>query len=201
MNKFRQSSYSEQVESSGRTASTIQQVPRLEDLPYISSPPIQFTYTSPAVFAAGKYTWNDPASPLNPNRPILANCLYYFRSITFVADIAEQDFIANSVPGSVPKFQMFLRSTGKQILFREPVTMAKYLQNFDYRLVWLTQNDDDVLTASFSGILNQSIGTIGKTPINLSAVISAQEIVDTGYIRMFKEKYPDILCRNEKAGY
>lgn len=177
---------------------TLHQVPRLEDLPYVSSPPIQFTYTSPTAFTAGRYTWNDPASPLVPNRPILANCLYYFRSISFVADISEQDYIANSIPTAVPKFQMYLRSTGKQILFREPVIMVKYLANFDYRLVWLTQNDDDVLTASFSGILNQSIGTVGKTPINLTAVISAQEIVDTGYITMFKEKYPDIIRRNER---
>jgi hypothetical protein len=178
----------------------IRQIPRLEDLPYISSPPIQFTYTSPTLFTSGRYTWNGQASSLVPNRPILANCLYYFRSITFSADIAEQDFIANSVPGSAPSFQMYLRSSGQQILFREPVLMAKYLQNFDYRLVWLTQNDDDILYASFAGILNQSSGTVGKAAINLSAVISAQEIVDTGYIRMFKEQYPDVV-QPKKAGY
>jgi hypothetical protein len=176
------------------------QVPRLEDLPYISSPPIQFVYTSPAAFSSGLYTWNDPAGLLSPERPILANCLYYFRSITFTADIAEQDFIANSVPGNIPRFQMFLRSTGSQILFREPVIMSKYLQNFDYRLVWLTNTDEDELYAAFTGLLNQSVGTVGKASINLTAIISAQEIVDTGYIKMFREQYPEVK-NPKKAGY
>jgi hypothetical protein len=168
----------------------IRQVPRLEDLPYASSPPIEFTYSSEAPFASGMYTWSDPPSSLTPNRPVMANCLYFFRSVTFIADIQEVDYVSDVV--DIPKFQMYLRSTGKTILFREPIYMVKYFQNFDYRLTWISQQDNDTLFAAFSGVLNQSIGTVGKAGIKLTAIISAQEIVDQGYIRMFKELYPEL---------
>jgi len=166
------------------------QVPRLEDLPYSSSPPIEFTYTSSAPFASGKYTWNDPPSSLTPNRPVMANCLYYFRSITFIADIQELDYVSDVV--TVPKFQMYLRSTGKTILFREPIYMVKYFQNFDYRLTWISQKDEDILYAGFTGVLDQSTNTVGKADISLTTIISAQEIVDQGFIRMFKDMYPAV---------
>lgn len=174
--------------------SHIHQVPRLEDLPYSSSPPIEFTYISSAPFLSGKYRWADPPSPLTPNRPIMANSLYFFRSMTFIADITELDYVSDIVV--IPKFQMYLKSSGKTILFREPIYMVKYFQNFDYRLCWLTQNEKDTLFAGFSGTLDQSAGTVGKDSITLTTIISAQEIVDQGFIRMFRETYPD----NRKAG-
>jgi hypothetical protein len=174
----------------------IHQVARLEDLPYSSSPPIEFTYTSPAPFASGKYTWNDPPSFLTPDRPLMANCVYYFRSITFIADIQEVDYVSDIV--AIPKFQMYLRGTGKTILFREPIYMVKYFQNFDYRLTWITQKEDDKLYAGFQGLLNQSSGTVGKAAIKLTAIISAQEIVDQGFVKMFKAQYPEV---KDRGGY
>jgi hypothetical protein len=163
-------------------------VPRLEDLPYYTSPPIQFVYTSPASFAAGKYTWADKPSILTPTRPLMVNSLYYFRSLTMSADIEEVDFTSNIV--TTPAFQMYLKSRAKAILFREPVLMVKYLQNYDYRYVWKTQSNDDQLYASFNGVLSQGAGLVGKNPVNLTVVISVQEIVDEGFVRAFKQTYP-----------
>lgn len=163
-------------------------VPRLEDLPYYTSPPIEFTYTSSASIAAGKYTWADGPTALTPDRPLMVNSLYYFRSITFSADIDEVDFTSNIV--TVPSFQMYLKSRAKTILFREPVYMVKYLQNFDYRYVWKTQVEGDQLFASFKGVLAQGAGLVGKNPLKLTAVISVQEIVDEGFVKAFKQTYP-----------
>jgi len=162
-------------------------IPRIEDLPYNTAPPIEFVYRSSAAFVAGFYTWADAPSALTPNRPLMENVLYYFRSITFTADIEELDFTACIV--TLPEFQMYLKSNANAILFREPVRMVKFLQNFDYRFAWFTSRKDDRLLAGFRGVLNQNANLVGKTPITLTAVISAQEVVDEHFIRKFKLAY------------
>lgn len=162
-------------------------VPRIEDLPYHNSPPIEFVYKSSAAFIAGIYTWSDGPSILTPTRPLMENTLYYFRSITFSADIEELDFTSCIV--TIPQFQMYLKGTQKAILFREPVYMVKYFQNFDYRFAWFTQRKEEQLYASWNGVLNQNANTVGKNPITLTAVISAQEVVDEAFIAKFKKAY------------
>ena len=168
-------------------------IPRLEDLPYYTSPPIEFTYKSSAPFLAGKYTWADdpfdPATPciLTPSRPLLPNTLYYFRSITMAADIEELSYTANV--DTTPVFQTYLKSAGKGPLFREPIVMVKYLQNFDYRLLWMTHHSTDQLYASFNGTMVQDATLVGVSPINLIAVISAQEISDEAFVKRFMQNY------------
>jgi len=175
---------------------TLPVIPRLEDLPYYKSPAIQFTYTSSAPLVAGAYVWSDGPTPLVPDRPLMENSLYYFRSITFAANLEELDFTSSVTTDLTtgnplyPKFQMYLKSRAKTILFREPILMVKYLQNFDYRYTWITQMKNDQLFASFNGSLTQGPALIGVTSIKLQAVISAQEIVDERFIAQFKKGYP-----------
>jgi len=177
-----------QFVSDTKSDNTEKKVPRIEDLPYFSSPPIQFVYQSQAVFSMGRYEWSDQPTALVPNRPIMINSLYYFRNITLSADIEEVDF--TSTINVIPKFQTYLKSRATAILFREPVYMVKFFQNFDYRFAWVTQQNNDQLFASFNGILNQNSNLVGKSPITLTAIISAQEIVDEGFIKSFKDMYP-----------
>jgi hypothetical protein len=174
---------------------TIPLVPRIEDLPYVSSPPIEFTYRSHVHVSAGTYTWSDRPSVLTPNRPIIVNSLYYFRSVTLTADVEEMDFTSNIV--TIPAFQMYLKSRAKNILFREPVYMVKFLQGLDYRFAWFTQQENDQLFAGFSGVLSQGAGLIGKNTIYLTAVVSAQEIVDERFVKLFRKSFPDTGGDNE----
>lgn len=165
-------------------------VPRLEDLPYTSSPPIQFVYRQTSTLTAGNYPFSvTTPQQLATVRPLIANSLYYFRSVTVVADIDEGDYLSSIT--DIPTFQMYALSTGKQILFREPLSIAKYFQNFDYRLVWQTQREDDQFYCAINGNLKQIDSLIGKTTITISVVLSVQEIVDTAYIMRFTQKsYP-----------
>jgi hypothetical protein len=164
-------------------------VPRIEDLPYSSSLPIEFVYRSTKSLSAGAYTWAEGASALTPDRAIMENNLYYFRSITLSADIEELDFTANI--STIPKFQMYLKSNSGVALFREPIYMTKYLQNFDYRFVWGTQVASDTLLASFNGIISQGSSLIGKLTLSLTAIVSATEIIDNNFIAAVKAGYPN----------
>lgn len=167
---------------------TLPIIPRIEDMPYHSSPPIQFVYGSTANLAAGTYVWNDSPSVLTPVRPLMVNSIYFFRSITMTADIEELDFTANTT--TTPQFQMYLKSNAKTVLFREPVLMAKYLQNYDFRFAWNTKQQGDQLYASFKGTLKQGAALVGVASIKLTAIISCQEITNDQFIALFKKEYP-----------
>jgi len=165
-------------------------VGRLEDLPYMSSPPIQFVYESTTSLLLGAYQWSDIPSPLTPNRPLLHNATYFFRNITLTADVEELDFTTNIV--TTPEFQTYLQSTARTQQYREAILMPKFLQQFEFRFLWQTPMENDQLFATFKGILNQGAGLIGKTSITLKAIISAQEIVDDNFTKLLKKKYPII---------
>lgn len=164
-------------------------VPRIEDLPYATSPPIQFVFESTATLAFGQYVFNGAqlASPVV--RPLSSNIVYYFRNVTLTADIDENDFMG--AIATSPVFQVYKQSEGNTQLFREPLRMNTFFRQFDYRLAWQTQIQGDILTGSFAGVLTQIPALLGKASITLKAIIAAQEIIDERFNRRFKEKsYP-----------
>lgn len=174
-------------------------VPRIEDLPYYSSPPIQFVYQSTAPLALGAYTWADAPTALTPTRPMLDNALYYLRHITLSADVSELDFTAAIT--TTPEFFTYQKSDAVTLLFREPIQMVKFLEAFDFRQTFVVkQGRPDPLAgagalgerilAAFTGVLVQTAALIGKTSITLTAVISAQEIVDRNFINNYRAAYP-----------
>jgi hypothetical protein len=164
-------------------------VPRIEDLPYWTSPPIQFVFESTATLAFGQYVFTGVAAASPVPRPLRSNVLYYFRNISLVADIDEGDF--QSSISTTPVFQVYKQSENGLQLFREPIRMSTFFDQFDYRLVWQTQNDGDTLTASFFGTLTQIPALLGKASITLKAIIAAQEILDDRFTRMFRDhSYP-----------
>jgi hypothetical protein len=158
-------------------------VPRVEDLPYWVSPPIQFVYESNATLSLGTYTWNDAPTPLTPDRPLLSNAMYFFRSISLSADLSELDYETALTVN--PQFYTFLRGDSKAILFREPIQFNKFYNQFDYRMFWIPRRGNDQLLGAFRGTLVQTPALIGKVTIELKAVISAQEIVHTDFIKQF----------------
>lgn len=170
-------------------------VPRIEDLPYATSPPVQFVYQSTATLNLGSYTWADTPSAFTPNRPVRDNTLYFFRHLTFAADISELDFTANIV--TAPAFQTYLKSQANVMLFREPVNMVSFLKNWDFRFFLESQQEasdnsltQDQILGTFRGSLLQGPGLVGKATITLSAIISAQEITQREYVTLFKKGYP-----------
>lgn len=166
---------------------TIERTPRIEDMPYYTSPPVLFIYQSTATVAAGQYVWNDVPSALTPLRPLVDNAVYYFRSITLSADISELDFTAAIT--TVPQFFSFLTGDANAVLFREPISMVKFYQNFDYRYLWSRAKGSNELRCAFRGTLAQIAALVGKVDIELTAIISAQEITDVEFANALKEPW------------
>jgi hypothetical protein len=167
-------------------------VPRIEDLPYWTSPPIQFVYEATAALILGQYTFTGALGGLAIPRPIISNSIYFFRNVTLSADIAEGDYLGAIL--STPQFQIYKQSEAGISLFREPIRMSNYFQQFDYRLVWQTQSGTDQLFGSIVGVLNQTAGLIGKASVTIKAVIAAQEIIDEKFTRLFREhSYPETV--------
>ena len=160
---------------------------RIEDMPYYSSPAIQFVYESTASLSLGSYTWDDGPSSLTPDRPIAENVIYYIRGITLSADIDELDYSASIT--TTPQFYTYKDSDSRTVLFREPIIMAKYFDQFPYRFIWQAGKVDDQLFAGFTGVLVQVPSLIGKATITLKAIISAQEIIDDDFINLLKAKF------------
>lgn len=166
------------------------------DIPYWTSPPVQFVYESTATLALGAYTWLDTPTALTTTRPILENALYYIRNVSLTADTAELDFTANIDPAppagttGIPEFRVYVQSDSQAVLFREPLLMNKFFNQFDYRLWWMSHQDQDAFLAGFRGRLLQGGGLVGKSTVTLKAVISAQEIVDESFIDLFKAQFP-----------
>jgi hypothetical protein len=170
-------------------------VPRLEDLPYWTSPPIQFVYEQTVPVALGAFDWPrlDNANPpalFTPDRSLVDNALYYFRNISLAADISELDFEANIV--TTPRFYPYLTADGKTtVLFREPIVMNKFYQDYEYRYIWLRSKGNNQLLGKFVGNLIQGPNLVGKSSVTLKAVISAQEIVDEEFVDLItKQPYP-----------
>lgn len=168
-------------------------VPRIEDLPYWTSPPIQFVYETTATLAFGQYTFTGVRTALAIVRPLIQNVIYYFRNITLSADISEADYLgAIASTAQTPQFHLYRQSSGGGQLFREPIRMSNFFNQFEYRLAWQTQYSPDQLLGSVVGVLNQTPALIGKASVTIKEVIAAQEIVDQKFTNLFREKsYPE----------
>jgi hypothetical protein len=168
-------------------------IPRIEDMPYWSSPPIQFVYEQTANLVLGTYTFataGNAPQPLAISRPIIENTIYYMRNITLSADIGRDDFLGAIV--TTPNFQLYKQSENNVQLYRESIRMSDYFQQFDFRLAWQTQRSVDQLLGTIVGQLTQTVALIGKSSITIKAIISAQEIVDQKFTRLFRDKsYPE----------
>lgn len=164
-------------------------VPRIEDLPYATSPPVQWVYERSHGVAAGAYTWADAPGAMVFSRPVLPNVVYYIRNFSLSADISENDFL-NNVSVS-PLFQIYFSLDPNNVLLREPLIMNKYYDQFDFRYMLMTQKDGDTLLGAFlSGTINQGPSLIGKATIRLKVAISAQEIADQYFVDAFLKGYP-----------
>ena len=188
------------------------QIPRITDIPFSSTNPIQFVYQSTATAAGGLYQWTDNPSALAVLRPLIVNSLYLIKEIYFAANVSEENFCAGILPpqsalaklltnGGVgfspsknatvmPQFQMYLQGAQNAPLFREAIVMPCFLRNFPYPKSWVTGVINDQLLASWNGTIAQAGALLGVSTLTLTATVSALEIQDQAFIELFNKNYP-----------
>lgn len=173
---------------------------RLIDIPYLTSPPLLFTFRQTAAVVAGSYTFPQTTTiAFNPSRPIQPNILYMFESVTFAFDIDENDYFG--AIATLPQFSMYLQSDAAAPSLREPLQLAKYLPALPYRLAvmgseLLGASDNTALQGfqsnrllgNVTGVLAQTPALIGKMSVTALLIFSVQEISDNKFIEDFKQR-------------
>ena len=180
------------------------QIPRITDIPFSSTNPIQFVYQSTATAVGGLYQWTDNPSALAVLRPLIVNSLYLIKEIYFAANVSEENFCAGILPPQsalaklltknnatvMPQFQMYLQGAQNAPLFREAIVMPCFLRNFPYPKSWVTGVINDQLLASWNGTIAQAGALLGVSTLTLTATVSALEIQDQAFIELFNKNYP-----------
>jgi hypothetical protein len=178
-------------------------IARIEDLPYWSSTPMQFSFTQSATITLGQYPFTAARASMEGEKNLTDNSLIYIRSISFSADIPILDYqqALQLVGGStdIPAFYMFLQSDANAPTLRDPIKLLNYFDNQDYKMLIEPKKLPNRLTAFFRGTLQQTGALAGITDINLNIDIYAQEIIDDNFVAAIKAGYP-ALCENGFMG-
>ena len=166
------------------------------DLPYWTAPPLQFVFKQSAILTPGAdYIWPLHKEFFTPDIHLVEGALYYFRTVTFDADIAEDDYQAATV--IEPVFHLYLQSESLTPQLKNPIALPGYFHNLTYESFYqpsITFGDDFMaptnhFLATFEGTLQQTANLIGKDAVTLTLIITAQEITDEGYIDSFVKKW------------
>lgn len=171
-------------------------IPRIEDLPYYYSPPLQFTFTQQATLTLGQYPFTAGRAAVGNNKNITDNTLLYFREMTFSADISLANYqIALQLAGGtvdIPRFSLFLTSEANAPVLVDPIQLDNYFNGQTFRRIVLPKQLPNTLSGFFRGTLQQHGGLAGVTEINLTMNMWVQAISDDNFVEAMKQKYPDL---------
>jgi hypothetical protein len=162
--------------------------------------PSQLVFRVSAPLSAGKYTWTPRLKVAAiPQVDLQSVYLYKIYAYSFSADIDELDYqVAIDIGGDkVPQFRLYVDSDAKAPILRQPLALANYYTDVDYRK-WRkfrsasgvkTQSQINQMRGSFDGTLNHLPSMIGKLEINLILTLFIQEIRDDQLIRELQSEY------------
>lgn len=164
----------------------------IDDIPYWKAPPLQFVFKQTAILDVGaEYEWIIRKARFTPDIKLTEGALYWFRTATFDADVAEDDYQAATV--IEPVFHLYLQSESYGPQLRNPIALPGYFSNLTYVSFFqpaVTQGDELIapsnrFLASFEGRMQQTANLIGKDSVTLTMILTAQEITDEAYIDEF----------------
>ena len=170
-------------------------VARIEDLPYYYSPPMQITFKQSASLLGGKYVFNSAPEIVGNNKNINDLTMIYIKSLSFSADIDLLSYqkalklIGGGV--DVPRFSLFAESNSNAPLLTDPIQLAEYFSDQEYKKLLLLNQVPNRLTGFFRGSLQQHGDLAGVSDVTLTLNIWMQAITDDNFIKALKCKYPD----------
>jgi len=172
----------------------VSRVGRIEDMPYYTSPPLQFTYTQQAALALGTYPFVIAKTAVANNAQLTENTLIYLRDISFYADIPALDYQAalKLAAGGVdiPRLSLYMEGNAAVPLLRTPIELGNYFREQSFRMLIPSHVTPNNLLASVQGTLQQHAGLAGIAEVNITVELYCQEIVDDDFIKAIKRKYP-----------
>jgi len=174
----------------------VTRIARMEDLPYYSSPPIQFVYTQQAVLALGVYPMVLAKVAMQNTAQLSDNSLIYIRDISFYADVPELDYqMALQLVGggvNIPRLSIYFSGNASVPLLRNAIFLGNYFRRQNYRMLARPKVTPNTIQAAIEGTLQQHAGLAGIGQVNLTVEIYCQEIVDDSFIAAITRKYPAI---------
>lgn len=174
----------------------LNRIPRIEDLPYWMSPPIQFTFTQSADLTGGTYPFTAARAEVANNKNLNDNTLLFVRDITFQADIPVLDYqeAIKLAAGTtdIPTFQMFFQSDAQSPVLADAIQLGSYFENQVYKLLLAPKQEPNTLSAFFRGTLQQTAALAGIGEINLTMNVFVQYIQQDVFVELIKKGYPQI---------
>lgn len=169
-------------------------IPRVGDLPYWSSPPMQFSFTEVATLTLGEYPFEAERTVMTNTKNLNNSTLIYFYDMSFSADIPLLDYQnalqLASGDNEIPQFSMFMQSDRNAPVLQDPILCQDYFNGQDYQLLIEPKQTPNKLNAFFRGKLKQTAALAGISKINLTFTFYAQQITDDNFIQSFKQGYP-----------
>lgn len=170
-------------------------IARIEDLPYYTSPPLQFTWTQTGTLALGVYPFTLAAKDRMANNVQLTdNSLIYIRNISFYADVPELDYQqALKLAGGtvdIPRLSIYMEGNAGVPILRVPIELGNYFREQSYRLLVMPKFTPNFLLAAIEGTLQQHAGLAGFNEVNISVELFCQEIIDDNFIANITREYP-----------
>jgi len=171
-------------------------ITRIEDLPYLLSPPMQITFKQSAGLTSGQYIFNGDRQVVGNNKNINDQGLYYIKSMTFSADVEQLAYQKalklSSGEVDIPRFSLFMQSDTQAPAFKDPVQLGEYFSDQEFKKLILPRQQPNRLTGFFRGTLQQIAELSGVAEINLSVNIWIQYITDDNFIKGLHKQYPNV---------
>lgn len=169
-------------------------IARMIDMPLITCPPIQFTYTQQAVLAFGVFPFLAATRTIMGNTAnITDNTMIYVTHMTMVADIPEQDYTEalQLAAGTtdIPRFSMFLASNAYAPLLRNPVFVQHYTENLPFPMLFKCRQAPNTIVGNITGTLQQTAALAGLNQVNIFVEVYGHEIMDDGFMAALEKRW------------
>ena len=136
-----------------------------------------------APLAAGLYnfnqTWNREVTVVEMS----ANIVYYIDNFSFAGNMAQETFLSAF---SVIPTLVLSRSSDRQNIYSAPIKLLQFNPSQPSTCFAMSNRKDDILQATFNGILNQNADLIGVDPIHLEITYHIYAIEEGEYNRIFR---------------
>lgn len=159
--------------------------PDIWRIPFGASPLVFFTGEFSASLLAGQYEWSAVLQNFEPNRSLTNQAVYFFWDFDFTLDIDSLDF--SGAIASTPLVSIYLSSKPNESLFRQPFRCPKFYDKKPILQGEQIRSTPNALQFGITGILNQTAALIGKNSIKAIVQMTAHEITDPDYKKMFKD--------------